>query len=129
MFYFDNLISTCTLGTHLQFYICQYFDGVYVMIELDSFRIPMSLDELPQLVPYFERLYNVVKTIYINCYTKENMSTRVAKATNDINDTLEPKILKAITEKTVDRSRYNCFYHPCLCYLVRIKKTIKFNET
>lgn len=81
-----------------------------MMIELDSFRVPISHDELPQLVPYMQRLYNVVDTIYANCYyTKENTSS--AKFASN---TLEPKVLKAITEKTVDRSRYNCFYHPYL---------------
>lgn len=81
------------------------------MVELDAFRVPMSLDELPQFVPFSERLYNVAKAIYTNCYTKQNKSTSAAKARNDMNLTLEPKFLKAITEKTVDRSRYN---HPSI---------------
>lgn len=80
------------------------------MTELNSLRLPISLDELPQLVPYFDRLYNIVETIYNNCYSKDNMSTTTDTDSN--NGTLEPKILKAITEKTVDRTRYNCFYHP-----------------
>ncbi|CAO3638451.1 unnamed protein product [Mucor hiemalis] len=97
------------VGTNLQFYVCQYVEGVCMMTELDSFRVPMSHDELPQLVPYMQRLYNVVNTIYVNCYTKETTSS--AKFASN---TLEPKVLKAITEKTVDRSRYKYFYHPYL---------------
>lgn len=80
------------------------------MTELNTLRLPISLDELPQLVPYFDRLYNILETIYNNCYSKDNISTTTAANSN--NGTLEPKILKAITEKTVDRMRYNCFHHP-----------------
>lgn len=80
------------------------------MTELNNLRLPISLDELPQLVPYFDRLYNIVETIYYNCYSKDNMSATIEIDSN--NRTLEPKVLKAITEKTVDRTRYNCFYHP-----------------
>ncbi|KAI8983989.1 hypothetical protein BDF20DRAFT_817080, partial [Mycotypha africana] len=66
---------------------------------------------LPQLVPYFDRLYNVIEVIYTNCYSKVNISTRTATDSNNGTlGTLEPKVLKAITEKTVDRTRYNCFY-------------------
>ncbi|KAI9356670.1 hypothetical protein BD770DRAFT_420321 [Pilaira anomala] len=99
------------IGTNLQFYTCQNVDGVCIMTELNSLRLPISLDELPQLDLYFDRLYEkIVETIYNNCYTQDNMSTTTD--TNSNNGTLEPKVLKAITEKTVDRTRYNCFYHP-----------------
>lgn len=98
------------IGTNLQFYICQNVDGVCFMTELHSLRLPVSLDELPQLVPYFDRLYNIVETIYKNCYSKDNMSSTTGA--NDDSGTLDPKSLKAITEKTIDRTRYNCFYHP-----------------
>lgn len=72
------------------------------MTELNSLRIPTSLDELLQLVPYFDLLYNVLETIYINCYSKDNMSsttTTIADADNS-NTTLEPKVLKAITDNS-----------------------------
>lgn len=81
------------------------------MAELDNLRIPMSIDELPRLVPYFDRLYNILEAIYINCYSKDNVSTTTDADSS--NGTLEPKIIKAITAKTADRDRYNCFYHPC----------------
>lgn len=83
------------------------------MTELDSLRIPTSLDELPQLVPNFDRLYNILEAIYTNCYSKANVSKTTTTSTNSNDSTLESKILKALTEKTVDRSIYNCFYHPC----------------
>ncbi|KAI9476531.1 MAG: hypothetical protein EXX96DRAFT_596547 [Benjaminiella poitrasii] len=106
----NKTFQVMAIGTNLQFYICQNVDGVCIMTELNSLRLPISLDELPQLVPYFDRLYNIVETIYNNCYSKDNMLTTTD--TDGNNGTLEPKILKAITEKTVDRMRYNCFYHP-----------------
>lgn len=72
----------------MQFYICQNVDGVCVMTELDSLRIP-----------YIDRLYKILKTIYINYYGKDHMSTITTTNSDSSNGTLEPKILKAITDR------------------------------
>ncbi|EPB92140.1 hypothetical protein HMPREF1544_00965 [Mucor circinelloides 1006PhL] len=116
----DKSFQIMAIGTNLKFYICQNVDGIFMMTELDHLRIPTALDELPQFVPYFDRLYNILATIHTNCYAKDNVSnattttsTSTSTNTNSNDSTLEPKVLKAITERTVDRGRYNCFYHPC----------------
>lgn len=44
------------------------------MVELDTFRFPLSMDKLPQLLPYLHRLYNVVATIYRYCYNQTKLS-------------------------------------------------------
>lgn len=52
--------------------MCQNVDGVCIMTELNSLRLPISLDELPQLVPYFDRMYNIViVTLKITCQQQQ----------------------------------------------------------
>ncbi|KAL4207760.1 hypothetical protein CU097_007428 [Rhizopus azygosporus] len=102
-----GLLSFYFLGTNIQFHLSQVRGDVLIVVELDSFRLPLSLDELPQMIPYLDRLYNVVDTIYRCCY--ENNTVDVL---SEFGYCLEPKVVKAITEKTTDRTRSNCFHHP-----------------
>lgn len=78
-----------------------------IISELDNIRFPLSLDELPQFIPYLDCLYNVVNTIHRCCYT--NATVNISSAFNSI---LELKVINAIMEKSSDRTRHNCFYHP-----------------
>lgn len=92
-------------GTNVKFYICQNVESVCLMTELNSLRIPTSIDELPQLIPYFDRLCNVLEAIYSNCYSRSNCSDRATTsvtAANSNDSILEPRVLKAVIEKTVD---------------------------
>ena len=75
------------------------------MVELDTIRLPLSLDELPQFVPYLDRLYNVMKAIFNCCYNESNVCENC-----DFGVSLEPRVIKAITERSADRTRVNCFY-------------------
>lgn len=80
------------------------------MVELDTIRLPLSLDEMLQFIPYFNRLYNVVEAIYDCCYNDESNIIRNC----DLGVSLEPQVIKAITERSVDRTGVNCFssfYH------------------
>lgn len=52
------------LGTNVQINISEAMDDILVVLELDCIRFPLSLDELPQLVPYLDRLYNVIQAIH-----------------------------------------------------------------
>ncbi|KAI7895757.1 uncharacterized protein EV154DRAFT_393701, partial [Mucor mucedo] len=52
------------LGTNVQFYISKAIFDVLVICELDSIRLPLSLAELPQFVPYPGRLYNTVEVFH-----------------------------------------------------------------
>ncbi|KAG0735202.1 hypothetical protein G6F35_008151 [Rhizopus arrhizus] len=102
-----HMFQIMAVGTNIQFHLSQVRGDVLIVIELDSIRLPLSLDELPQMIPYLDRLYNVVDTIYRCCY--EN---NTADVLSEFGNCLEPKVIKAITEKTTDRTRTNCFYHP-----------------
>lgn len=77
------------------------------MVELDHFRLPLSMDELLQLIAYLHRLYNVVATIYSCCYKQKKLNGDMPS-----DSSLEPRVLKAITVKTSDRTRKNYLYYP-----------------
>ncbi|KAG1085988.1 hypothetical protein G6F42_021172 [Rhizopus arrhizus] len=57
------------VGTSVQVNISEAMDDILMVLELDCIRFPLSLDELPQLVPYLGRSYNVVEVIHRLCYT------------------------------------------------------------
>ncbi|CEG75829.1 hypothetical protein RMATCC62417_10809 [Rhizopus microsporus] len=63
-----HMFQFMAVGTNIQFHLSQVRGGVLVVIELDSIRLPLSLNELPQIIPYLDRLCNVVDTIYRCCY-------------------------------------------------------------
>ncbi|KAL0092232.1 hypothetical protein J3Q64DRAFT_1633943, partial [Phycomyces blakesleeanus] len=73
---------------------------------LDHIRLPLSLDELPQRIPFLDRLYNVVEIIFKRYYTKSN---KRKGHLHNFGNSLESRVLKAITERTVDRTHDNCF--------------------
>lgn len=101
-----GLLSFYFLGTNIQFHLSQVRGDVLIVVELDSIRVPLSLDELPQMIPYLDCLYNVVDIIYRCCY--ENNTVDML---SEFGYCLEPNIIKAITEKTTDRARSNCYHH------------------
>ncbi|EIE79275.1 hypothetical protein RO3G_03980 [Rhizopus delemar RA 99-880] len=77
------------VGTNIQLHLSQVRGDVLIVVELDSIRLPLSLDELPQMIPYLDRLYNVVGTIYRCCY--EN---NTADVLSEFVYYLEPKVLQ-----------------------------------
>lgn len=95
------------LGTNVQFNISEAMDDILMVLELDFIRFPLSLDELPQLVPYLDRLYNVVEVIHHLCYANNTFTI-----SNSFKPALDAKVIKAIMEKSTDRTRENPFYHP-----------------
>ncbi|KAI8967789.1 hypothetical protein BDF20DRAFT_829063, partial [Mycotypha africana] len=100
------------LGTNVQFHISEAVGDVLVVSELDCVQLPLSLDELPQLVPYLGCLYNVVEVIHRLCYT-----SNAIKVNDSFGSTLEPKVIKAIMEKSTDRTRDHPFCHPYHSYI------------
>jgi len=95
------------LGTSVQVNISEAMDDILMVLELDCIRFPLSLDELPQLVPYLGRSYNVVEVIHRLCYTSNAFIIN-----NSFKPALDAKVIKAIMEKSADRTRKNPFYHP-----------------
>lgn len=95
------------LGTNVQFNISEAMDDILMVLELNFIRFPLSLDELPQLVPYLDRLYNIVEMIHHLCYTSNTFII-----SNSFKPALDAKVIKAIMEKSTDRTRENPFYHP-----------------
>lgn len=95
------------LGTNVQVNISEAMDDTLMVLELDCIRFPLSLDELPQLVPYLDRLYSVVEVIHRLCYTSNTFTI-----SNSFKPALDAKVIKAIMEKSTDRTRENPFYHP-----------------
>ncbi|KAG1561764.1 hypothetical protein G6F49_001500 [Rhizopus delemar] len=69
-----HTFQVMAVGTNLQFHISELKSNVLTMVELDHFRLPLSMDELPQLIPYLHRLYNVVATIYSCCYKQKKLN-------------------------------------------------------
>ncbi|KAG1454699.1 hypothetical protein G6F55_007468 [Rhizopus delemar] len=63
-----HMFQIMAVGTNIQLHLSQVRGDVLIVVELDSIRLPLSLDELPQMIPYLDRLYNVVGTIYRCCY-------------------------------------------------------------
>ncbi|KAI8878570.1 hypothetical protein K501DRAFT_304696 [Backusella circina FSU 941] len=102
-----HIFQVMAVGTNLQFHISELKGNVLTMVELDHFRLPLSMDELPQLIPYLHRLYNVVATTYSCCYKQKKLNGDMPSGSS-----LEPRVIKAITVKTSDRTRKNYLYHP-----------------
>ncbi|ORE22306.1 hypothetical protein BCV71DRAFT_270460, partial [Rhizopus microsporus] len=70
-------------------------------------KINLDLHRLYTFVPYLERLYNVVETIHHLYYTSNTFTI-----SNSFKPALDAKVIKAIMEKSTDRTRENPFYHP-----------------
>ncbi|RCH78146.1 hypothetical protein CU098_004963 [Rhizopus stolonifer] len=102
-----HIFQIMAVGTNVQFNISEAMDDILMVLELDCIRFPLSLDELPQLVPYLDRLYNVVEVIHRLCYTSNTFIIG-----NSFKPALDAKVIKAIMEKSTDRNRENPFYHP-----------------
>ncbi|CEI86111.1 hypothetical protein RMCBS344292_00556 [Rhizopus microsporus] len=102
-----HMFQIMAVGTNVQFNISEAMDDILMVLELDCIRFPLSLDELPQLVPYLDRLYNVVEVIHHLCYTSNTFTI-----SNSFKPALDAKVIKAIMEKSTDRTRENPFYHP-----------------
>ncbi|KAG1069126.1 hypothetical protein G6F41_006274 [Rhizopus arrhizus] len=102
-----HIFQVMAVGTNLQFHINELKGNVLTMVELDHFRLPLSMDELLQLIAYLHRLYNVVATIYSCCYKQKKLNGDMPS-----DSSLEPRVLKAITVKTSDRTRKNYLYYP-----------------
>lgn len=64
-----HMFQIMAVGTNIQFNISEAMEDILMVAELDCIRFPLSLDELPQLVPYLDRLYHVVDVIHKLCYT------------------------------------------------------------
>ncbi|GAA5804506.1 hypothetical protein HPULCUR_010004 [Helicostylum pulchrum] len=101
------MFQVMAVGTNVQFHISEAIGDILIVSELDSIRLPLSLDELPQLIPYLDRLYNVVEAIHRLCYPCHAMQVN-----NSFGQVVKPKVIKAIMEKSTDRIRENPFYHP-----------------
>lgn len=83
-------------------------DDILMILELDCIRFPLSLNELPQLIPCLDRLDNVVEVIYRLCYTSNAFTV-----SSSFKPALDAEVIKAmITEKSTNRTRENPFYHP-----------------
>ncbi|CAO0800310.1 unnamed protein product [Mucor circinelloides] len=95
------------VGTDLQFHISEAKGSMMTMVELDHFRLPLSMDELPQLIPYLHRLYNVVEVIYICCYQQEKLKHDDVPS----GSALEPRVIHALAVKSSDRTCKNYMYH------------------
>ncbi|CEG68054.1 hypothetical protein RMATCC62417_04386 [Rhizopus microsporus] len=105
----NSVLAIQAVGSYLTFYLTQLKnDGLYLMVELDHLRFPMSLNELPQLIGYVDRLYDILNVFEEFCMlpaVKERPSSKKR-------ETMKLSILSPLIEKTIDRSRANCFqYH------------------
>lgn len=63
------------------------------MVELDTFRPPLLLDELPQFVLYLNRLYNIMEAIYNSCYDESNVCENC-----DLGVSLKPRVMQTELE-------------------------------
>ncbi|KAI7893955.1 uncharacterized protein EV154DRAFT_415960 [Mucor mucedo] len=102
-----HMFQIMAVGTNIQFNISEAREDILMVAELDCIRFPLSLDELPQLVPYLDRLYHVVDVIHKLGYT-----SNAFQVDESFKPALDPKVIKAIMEKSVDRNRENSFYRP-----------------
>ncbi|KAI9476345.1 MAG: hypothetical protein EXX96DRAFT_596465 [Benjaminiella poitrasii] len=101
-----HMFQIMAVGTNVQFNISEAIDDILMFLELDCIRFPLSLDKLPQLVPYLNRLYNVVEVIHHLCYT-----SNIFTISNSFKPALDAKIIKAIMEKSTDRTCEYPFYY------------------
>ncbi|KAI7889083.1 uncharacterized protein EV154DRAFT_553364 [Mucor mucedo] len=102
-----HIYQIMAVGTNIQFNVSEAMKDILMVTELDCIRFPLSLDELPQLIPYLDRLYHVVDVIYKLRYT-----SNAFRFEESFKPALYAKVIKAITEKSVDRNRGNPFYRP-----------------
>ncbi|CAO3650433.1 unnamed protein product [Mucor hiemalis] len=59
-----HMFQIMAVGTNILFNISEAMEDILMVAELDCIRFPLSLDELPQLVPYLDRLYHVIDVIH-----------------------------------------------------------------
>ena len=71
------------IGSYLIFYLTQFkSDGLYLMVELHHLRFPLSLNELPRLIEYVDRLYDILNVFEQFCIltaVKERPSSKKGK--------------------------------------------------
>ena len=67
------------LGTNVQFNISEAMDDILMVLELDCIRFPLSLDELPQLEPYLDQLYNAVEVIEVEAMPLVQKTTNIGE--------------------------------------------------
>lgn len=94
------------IGSYITFYLTQLkSDGLYLMVELDHLRFPLSLNELSQSIGYIDRLYNI-----LNMFEEYRMLPAVKEIpSNKYRETMKSSVIRTLTEKTIDRSRTNHF--------------------
>lgn len=88
-----QMFQVIAVGTNVQVHISEIIDDILVVSELDNICLPLSLDELPQLIPYVDRFYDVVEVIHRLCY-----STHFIEVNNSFGKVFELKLIKAIME-------------------------------
>lgn len=90
------------------FYITQLKgDGLYLMTEIDHLRFPLFLNELPQLLRYVDRLYDILNVFEELCMLPMQNERHESKR----RETIKSPTLHPLIEKTVDRSRINYYDH------------------
>ncbi|KAG0733731.1 hypothetical protein G6F57_008764 [Rhizopus arrhizus] len=67
------------VGTNVQFNISEAMDDILMVLELDCIRFPLSLDELPQLEPYLDQLYNAVEVIEVEAMPLVQKTTNIGE--------------------------------------------------
>lgn len=77
------------------------------MTEIDHIRFPFSLNELPQLLGYIDRLYDILNVFEELCILPVENERPESKR----RETIKPPTLRLLIEKTVDRSRTNYYEH------------------
>jgi hypothetical protein len=79
------------------------------MKELDHIKFPLSLNELPQLLGFLDRLYDVIAVYKEYCKPPATDDNDVVRTNR--RGSLSSPVLRALVVKTVDRSRENCHQH------------------
>ncbi|KAL4215603.1 hypothetical protein AB4K20DRAFT_1981587 [Rhizopus microsporus] len=79
----NSVLAIQAVGSYLIFYLTQFkSDGLYLMVELDHLRFPLSLNELPRLIEYVDRLYDILNVFEQFCIltaVKERPSSKKGK--------------------------------------------------
>ncbi|GAA5795596.1 hypothetical protein HPULCUR_000957 [Helicostylum pulchrum] len=104
----SGVLSIQAVGNWVTFYITQLKgDGLYLMTELEHLRFPLSLNELPQLLGFVDRLYNILCVFEQICLAPVDVSITEEKG----RETIKSPVLRPFIVKTVNRNRVNCFEH------------------
>ncbi|KAG1392259.1 hypothetical protein G6F60_012157 [Rhizopus arrhizus] len=73
------MFQIMAVGTNVQFNISEAMDDILMVLELDCIRFPLSLDELPQLEPYLDQLYNAVEVIEVEAMPLVQKTTNIGE--------------------------------------------------